>query len=135
MMDEDLTAKLDIADAHQTDASLIAWTKEHRIDAVGRVVLTNGKLAQLGLRTFEMLTIPAAAEAWKQATPAQIAEKIRARPGGLEFIGQVNDVLTDGKAPATFFFQTREGRQGSAANPGPRREQRRENPLQAGAAA
>jgi hypothetical protein len=63
MMDEDVTAKLDVADPHRTDASLIAWTKGHRIDAVGRVVLTDSKLAQLGLRTFEMLTIPAAAEA------------------------------------------------------------------------
>jgi len=112
MMDEDLTAKLDVADPHLTDASLIAWMKEHRIDAVGRVVLTDGKLAQLGLRTFEMLTIPVAEDMWNKITAAEIAGQMRQRLSEWGAIAVVNDVLTDGKKPATYLFQTRDGSQG-----------------------
>ncbi len=112
ILDKKLTSKLDIADPHQTDASVTAWMKEHRVDAVGRVVLAAGNVTQLGLRTFEMLTIPAAADAWENATPAQTAEQIDSRLADWNKIGPVNDVLADGKAPATFIFQTREGSQG-----------------------
>lgn len=119
MMDVDLIPKLDIPDPHQTDAAVIAWAKKHRVDAVGRVVIAEGKVAQLGLRTFEMLTLPTTAEAWEKATPAQIAQQIRARLAEWSFIGQVNDVVTDGAAAATFVFQTREGSQGLVQISGP----------------
>jgi hypothetical protein len=113
LYNEDLTPKLDVADPHQTDVSLIEWMKQHRMDAIGRVVpSTDAKAVQFGLRTFEMLAILAEADAWDKATAKQVTEKIKARLADWSFIGQVNDVLTDGKAPATFFFQTREGSQG-----------------------
>ncbi|MEO7318980.1 MAG: hypothetical protein ABIZ56_08335 [Chthoniobacteraceae bacterium] len=108
----ELTPKLDVADAHQTDASVIAWAKKHRMDAVGRVVLADGKITQLGLRTFDLFTVPAAADAWEKLTPAEIAEKIKEGLSEWGFISMVNDLLTEGKAPETFIFQTREGSQG-----------------------
>ena len=96
-----------------TDVSLIDWAREYRIDAVGRVVAAaEGQVAQIGLRTFGMLAIPTTADAWEKATPALVAEQIQARLADWSFISQVNDLLTDGKAPATYAFQTREGGQG-----------------------
>jgi hypothetical protein len=110
--DESLKEKLEVADPHQADPSLIEWAKKHRVDAVGRVVMADGKPAQFGLRTFEMLMFPASEDAWEKATAAQVAEEVRKRLQEWGLISAVNDVLTDGKTPATWFFQTREGSQG-----------------------
>lgn len=110
--DDRLNAKLDAADPHETDASVIKWAKEHRADAVGRVVLDGGGPVQFGLRTFEMLTVPAPVGAWEKAKAAEISEAMSKHLQEWGFISPVNDVMTGGKTPATFFFQTREGSQG-----------------------
>ncbi len=116
---DDRTPQFGVADPHETDAKLIAWTKEHRLDAVGRVVLAEGKVTQLGLRTFELLTIPAGADGWEKLTAALIAEKIKDRLTGWSMMSQVDDLLTDGKVPATFIFLTREGSEGLLQIVGP----------------
>jgi len=110
--DESLKKKLEVADPHQVDPSLIGWTKKHRLDAVGRIIMADGKPAQFGLRTFEMLVFPAPEGAWEKATAGQVADEVRKRLQEWGFISVVNDVLTEGKTPATWFFQTREGSQG-----------------------
>mgnify|MGYP003332997892 FL=1 len=96
------------------DKALMDWLSlpDQTVDAAARVTLTDGKVTQFGLRTFHLLAVPIEADLADKLTPDQVLAKLREKSLAWGFIGQINDLMTDGKKPAAFVFQSRSGLNG-----------------------
>ena len=96
------------------DKALMDWLSlpDQIVDAAARVTIADGKVTQFGLRTFHLLTVPIEADLADKLTPDQVLAKLREKSLAWSFTGQINDLMTDGKKPAAFVFQSRSGLNG-----------------------
>ncbi|MGA2615986.1 MAG: protein kinase [Thermoguttaceae bacterium] len=90
----------------------MAWARSNHIDAVATVTMDKEKPIKGGVLGLDLPAIPVANDVWDQITTTQLAEQLKGRLSGWGFIPQVADLVTDGKFPATYLFQTRAGRMG-----------------------
>ncbi len=97
-----------------TDKILLDWASQPGlfVDAAARVTMADGSITQFGLRTFHLLAIPIEADLADKLTADQVLGKIQEKLLAWSFIRQINDLMTDGKKPAAFVFQTRSGLNG-----------------------
>ena len=92
---------------------LLAWTEEHHADAVARVIVTDGKLARYGLRTFcGIMTEAIANDKVENITPDEAHEKGACWASEHGIWLQVQDLLVDSGKTASFLFETAAGRIG-----------------------
>ena len=84
---DELRHELDPEDPLKTSASFIGWMKDHKADAVARVVSKDGKVVKYGLRSFGMFIVPT-----DERTAKQILSGIN-KPGVSAFVTTDNLLL------------------------------------------
>jgi serine/threonine protein kinase/signal peptidase I len=109
---EELKPMLEVQNPDESHVAFIAWMKEHKADAVGRVVIADGKVVKFGLRTFKAIVIPVDDATASAITPAEIEKRFNEILTRWGWMARVNDLLTEPGKPVAFLIQTRSGRQG-----------------------